>query len=98
MSDTESPVRITRNDDASRYEAFIEDELAGYADFTLVDGGIAFTHTVVDDAFEGKGVGSRLAATVLDEARADGLRVTPRCSFIKSYIERHPEYADLVSS
>lgn len=98
MSETADAVRVTRNDGASRYEAFIEDELAGYAEFALVDGGIAFTHTVVDDAFEGRGVGSRLAATALDEARADGMRVTPRCSFIKSYIERHPDYLDLVSS
>ena len=91
-------MRISRNDGASRFDAFIEDELAGFAEFQLTDGGIAFTHTVVHDAFEGKGVGSRLASTALDEARAQGMRVTPRCSFIKSYIERHPEYLDLVSS
>lgn len=97
MSET-AAVRVTRNDGASRYDAFVEDELAGYVEFALVDGGIAFTHTVVGDAFEGRGVGSRLAATALDEARADGMRVTPRCPFIKSYIERHPDYLDLVSS
>lgn len=91
-------VEVVRNDGASRYEAFLADELAGYAQFQLTDGGIALTHTVVDDAYEGKGVGSRLAATALDDARANGLRVAPRCSFIKAYIERHPEYLDLVAS
>ena len=98
MSEAGSKVTITRNEGASRYEAYAADELAGYAEFQLTDGGIACTPTVVDDAFEGQGVGSRLAATALDEARDAGLRVAPRCSFIKAYIERHPEYLDLMSS
>lgn len=98
MSDARSTVTIGRNEGASRYEAFIGDELAGYAEFQLTDGGIAFTHTVVDDAYEGQGVGSRLAAAALDDARDAGLRVAPRCSFIESYIERHPEYLALTSS
>ena len=94
MSDPE----VRRDDAAGRYEITVDGELAGYAEFQLRDGGITFSHTVVDDAFEGRGIGSRLAKAVLEDAKAHGLRVTPRCSFIKSYIERHPEYLDLVAS
>src|SRR5690606_17493780 len=54
------------------------------------------THTVVETAAEGRGVGSALARTALDAARAEGLRVVPQCPFIAAYIARHPDYADLV--
>ena len=58
-----------------------------------------FTHTEVFDAFEGKGVGSALARGALDAVRADGTRqVLPRCPFIRGWIERHPDYQDLVDS
>ena len=50
----------------------------------------------MDDAYEGQGVGSELAAGALDDARARGLRVLPYCPFIRGYIERHQEYLDLV--
>ena len=87
---------VRHDEGASRFVAEVEGELAGYAEYELRDGGITFTHTVVDSAYEGHGVGSGLAAAGLDEARRQGLTVTPRCSFIAGYIERHPEYADLV--
>ena len=49
------------------------------------------------DEFEGRGVGGRLVAGVLDDIRARGLLVVPLCSFTRSYIERHPEYQDLIA-
>jgi predicted GNAT family acetyltransferase len=55
-----------------------------------------FTHTEVDPAFEGHGIGSALAAGALDDARRRGLVVVPSCPFIRAYITRHPEYADLL--
>lgn len=63
----------------------------------LGDGTIIFTHTTIDPPLEGRGLGSALAAYVLDDARARGLSVVPECAFIAAYIDRHPEYADLVS-
>ncbi len=58
---------------------------------------ITFTHTVVEPEFEGKGVGSALAKHVLDDSRAQGLKVVPACKFIAAYISRHSEYQDLVA-
>ena len=55
-----------------------------------------FVHTEVLPAFEGKGVGSRLATWALDDVRARGLKLTPQCPFIAAFIKRHPAYADLV--
>lgn len=91
-------VRVADNPREHRFEAFIGDELAGFATYRLEPDRIVFLHTEVDDAFEGHGVGSRLAAGALDEARSRHLMVVPRCEFIASYIERHPAYADLVKT
>jgi predicted GNAT family acetyltransferase len=57
---------------------------------------ITFTHTIVPEELEGRGLGSRLVKGALDEAREQGLKVVPACSFVKHYIERHPDYEDLV--
>jgi predicted GNAT family acetyltransferase len=77
----------------------VDGESAGLAAFELDGDRIVFTHTEVDDRFEGQGVGSALARHALDDVRARGsLRVVPRCPFIRSWIEKHPEYADLVAA
>ena len=79
-----------------RYEARVGTELAGTASYELTDSMITFTHTVVGEGFEGQGVGGALARFALDDARARGLRVRLVCPFLRSWIKRHPEYADLV--
>jgi predicted GNAT family acetyltransferase len=89
-------LRLTDNPDEARYEAWLDDELAGFSAYRLTDGQLTFTHTEVKDAHEGQGVGSALARYALDDARGRGLAVDPRCPFIASWIERHPDYADLV--
>ena len=91
-----APVRVVRNEAEHHYEAWVGDQLAGFVDYHLVPGRIVFIHTETDDAWRGQGIGSQLAAGVLDDARAYGWSVTPRCPFIAGYIRRHPEYADLV--
>jgi predicted GNAT family acetyltransferase len=82
--------------DRTRYEASVEGELAGFAEYRDVEGARVFVHTEVFDAFEGKGVGSSLARGALDDVRAHGRRLVALCPFIAAYIERHAEYADLV--
>lgn len=89
-------VTVRENSGLSRYEASIDaGVVAGFAEYEDVDGVRIFTHTEVDDAFEGAGVGSALARGALDDVRDRGLRLRAKCEFIKGYIEKHPEYADL---
>lgn len=97
MTDAERDVDVRDNPDEGRYEVRLDGELAGFAEYQLRPGRILFTHTEVDEAYEGHGLGSRLAAGALDGARERGLTVTPLCSFIRRYVERHDEYADLVA-
>jgi len=81
----------------SRWEARVDGDLAGTAAYERDGDTVTFTHTVVDDAHEGQGVGSALARTALDSVREQGLTVVPQCSFIAGWIDRHPEYGDLVT-
>jgi uncharacterized protein len=90
-------VATSHNPAQSRYEAHIDGELAGYAEYQLSDELVTFTHTEVLEKFEGRGVGSALARFGLDDVRAEGTRkVLPLCPFVKGWIGKHPEYVDLV--
>src|SRR5829696_9874243 len=89
---------VRNNRAENRYEVLAGGELAGYAQYVLPRGRIAFVHTEVYEAYEGMGLGSRLAQAALDDARARGLVVVPFCPFIAGFIERHlDEYRDLVA-
>jgi predicted GNAT family acetyltransferase len=91
-------VEVRNNRTASRYELWADGELAGYTQYVLRRGRIAFVHTKVFESYEGLGLGGRLARAALEDARARGLVVEPYCPFIAGYIERHlDEYRDLVA-
>lgn len=81
------------NSGERRWEVTTDGELVAFAEYRLRPGAIAFTHTVVEPAYEGRGIGSRLAKKVLDDAVERGLRIVPYCPFISAYLERHREYA-----
>lgn len=80
-----------------RYRISVDGEPAGVTTYRLDPDRITFLHTEIGERFEGHGAGSRLARFVLDDARRRGLLVTPVCPFIAGYIQRHPEYLDLVA-
>lgn len=80
----------------SRFELTVDGQLAGLIAYQLRGERIFLTHTEIDDAHEGSGLGSRLVRATLDEIRSRGLRVLPFCPFVNSFILRHREYADLV--
>ena len=58
---------------------------------------VTFTHTVVPPEAEGHGVGGKLIAGALAQVRSEGLKIVPACSFVRGYVERHPEWRDLVA-
>jgi predicted GNAT family acetyltransferase len=62
------------------------------------DGTLNLVHTEVDPALRGQGVGEALVRHALDAARSGGVKVIPTCPFVKKFVERHPEYRDLVAA
>ena len=80
-----------------QYELHVDGALAALVVYEVQGSTITLIHTEVKPEFEGQGVGGRIAKAVLDDARARGWRVVPRCPFIAAYIERHPGYTDLTT-
>ena len=86
---------VVMNDATHRFEVTLGAETA-FAEYVLHNGAMVLPHTVVPEAFAGKGVGSMLAQAALGYARDHGLKVKPSCPFIAGYIKKHPEWQDLV--
>jgi predicted GNAT family acetyltransferase len=86
---------VTDNRSANRFEARDGETLAGFAQYARTSELLAFVHTEVDPAFEGRGVGSSLAREGIASAQAEGLRVLAVCPFVAGWLARHPELAHL---
>lgn len=91
MADAE----VVHNEAGRRFEIELDGDVA-FAEYNLVEGGIILHHTLVPEAFEGKGVASRLAKAALGFARERDLKVIPTCPFMAGYIAKHPEWHDVV--
>jgi uncharacterized protein len=64
-----------------------------------IDGGtIMLLHTETPVALRGRGIASRLVQGVLEDIRARGLKIMPRCAFVRAFLAKHPEYRDLVAA
>jgi predicted GNAT family acetyltransferase len=92
---SQEPIHVRNNPDRSRYEVEIDGSLAKI-DYRDRNGVRYFIHTEVPPALEGRGIAGAMAKFALDEARAQPLTIVPQCPFVRSYIERHPEYQSLV--
>jgi uncharacterized protein len=92
-------VTVVDEPDEERYEARTDDgALAGFVAYRLAEGLIVMTHAEVDPAFAGQGVATELVRGALDDVRARHLAVLPLCPFVVTFLQRHPEYGDLVYS
>lgn len=91
---TTGPTIDVRNaTERSRYEVLVDGEIAGFAEYAAVRGDrIVFTHTEIAPAFEGRGLGGRLVADALADARAREQSIVPVCPFVAKYVHAHPEY------
>jgi predicted GNAT family acetyltransferase len=80
-----------------RFEVRIGDRVVGLASYHVENGLMTLPHTEVDPSMGGRGIGKALVSGVLDAARERGLTVLPYCSFVRHYIQQHPETLDLVA-
>ncbi|WP_242676649.1 GNAT family N-acetyltransferase [Rhodococcus sp. ABRD24] len=89
--------RIEHNPGESRFEIYVGDVLAGYADYVESGGVRDFGHTVTNPDFRGQGLAGQVVKAALDATREQGFTIVPSCSYVAKYVESHPEYADLVA-
>ena len=90
-------LEVIHNSEARRFEIHYGDEMARL-EYHMRGPAIVYTHTVVPVVLEGHGIAGRLAREALDYARDSGLSVVPLCPYVADYIEKHPEYSDLVAA
>ncbi len=90
------PHEVVDNVPESRFEVHVDGQMVGLLDYRLRSTKIVFTHTEVQPEHEGKGLAAAMVKRALQESRDAGLRVVPLCPYVKTYIDRHPEYADLL--
>jgi predicted GNAT family acetyltransferase len=92
----ENELEVRDNPAELRYELVLDGNLAGTIRYRRLPGALALVHTEVEPELEGRGLGARLVAGALEDIRARGLRLVPICPYVRSYVDRHPEYGDLV--
>lgn len=93
-------IDVTDVPERERFEAHdseADQALAGFMTYQLTGKVIAITHTQVSQEYEGKGVGGALARAAMDNARARELTVVPICPFLAGWLDKHPEYDDMVA-
>ena len=88
-------MEIIHNTQRRRFEIDGEGHRA-YLEYVSVEGGIDTVHTTVSPMLGGRGYGSRLVRSALDYARDNGLKVIPSCPVVGGYLERPPEFKELL--
>ena len=86
---------VVHNESASRFELRVHGQLS-IAQYQLIDGVMWLTHTETPLALQGRGLAAKVVRAALDHARAHGLKVRPACSYVRTYLRRHPETQDLL--
>jgi uncharacterized protein len=90
-------VVVLDHEAAHRFEIWVGDDLAGFLKYRAADGPLyAFDHTEVEPRYEGHGLAARLVTEALDAARERGWALLPYCPYVREFLGKHPEYADLV--
>lgn len=92
---SEETIAVEHVADPDRFQILLDGEPAGFTQFADSGTDRIFFHTVMDPAFGGRGLGGKLVSAALDRTREEGQSVVALCPFVKGYVEKHPEYADL---
>ena len=83
-------IEVRHNAAASRFEATV-DGLLCVANYHRVENVMRIHHTEVPRALAGRGIAGRIVGAALAHAEANGLRVEPRCGYVRAYMRRYPE-------
>jgi predicted GNAT family acetyltransferase len=89
-------MQVVHNGAAARFETVVEGQLAR-ANYRLEEGVMRMVHTEVPRDLQGRGIAAALVKAALDHARTHGLKVAPVCSYVRTYMRRHPQTRDLLA-
>lgn len=89
--------KIVHHRDKQRYEITVDGILAGITEAHPDGEVVTFPHTKIFEQFEGQGLAGELVAGALDDVRVHGQKVVAECPYVARFIERHPDYADLIA-
>jgi len=92
----QTPTPVAHDEAGSRFVLMIDGQLA-HADYVLEGDRMICTHTFVPRELRGRGLAEQLVRAALAEARARGWRIVPACSYVATFIQRHPEFGDLTA-
>ena len=87
--------QVENHPELSRFQTLVDGHLC-VADYRLSPGVMHMTHTGVHPSLEGRGIAAALIEAAFDDAREQGLKIDPICSYVRHYIQRHPETQDRV--
>lgn len=93
-----STINIRRQDDQTHGQYIASDESgahAGKLTWTMRNGVRDADHTIVAPDMRGKGIAAKLVDALIHDAREEGFKIMPTCSYVAAQFERHPEWADL---
>lgn len=79
-----------------RFELATPSGDVAWLDYRLVGQTLYLVHAEVPRAARGRGYAGEVTRGALEWAREQGFRVIPQCGYVAAYIERHPEYSDLL--
>jgi predicted GNAT family acetyltransferase len=87
---------VHHNVEGSRYELYVDGELAGIADYLVRGDAIVFPHTEIEPSRRGRGLGAVLVRGALDDVKPSGRTVVPECWYVAEFIDDNPEYQPLL--
>ena len=96
--DSMSNIEVVHIPEDSRYEIHVDGKVAGFTEAKeRADGVVLFPHTVIEDEFEGQGLGTDLVVGALDDIRRRGVKIEVTCPYIRHFLRTHAEYRDLLA-
>lgn len=91
-------ISVDHDEGARRFVVTVGGREAGYCSYVPRSGDVRdFNHTVVDQAFRGRGLSTPLIRAALDDTRAAGLKIHSNCSAVDHFLNKNEEYRDLVA-
>ncbi len=90
-------MEVLHDENRQRFEIDLGGKRA-LLEYRRIGNSVAFTHTEVPREFEGRGIAGKLVETGLAWAKEQGAQVVPQCSYVVSYIQRHPEWTKVVDA